>query len=193
METSHEFCTVSLERQIIFWGLALAVMCYGLHLLGSAVTPFAAGIALGYLLDPVVSKMETLGFNRLGASLLILVVFAATFAISLIIVGPILGNQFVAFAQHLPGYAVKLQALAVDEGNAPDRKVWRRLADRAGDWRTDFEQSNSKVGRGFCRPRRTVADRRVEVARFGRGCAFWLLVATHHYASCGVLYPYRLA
>jgi predicted PurR-regulated permease PerM len=97
METSHEFCTVSLERQIIFW---------------------AAAIALGYLLDPVVSKMETLGFNRLGASLLILVVFAATFTISLIIVAPILGNQFVAFAQHLPGYAMKLQELAVDEGNA---------------------------------------------------------------------------
>jgi len=118
METSHEFCTVSLERQIIIWAAALALMCYGLHLLGSAVTPFAAGIALGYLLDPVVSKMETLGFNRLGASVLILVVFAATFTIALIIVAPILGNQFVAFAERLPGYAMKLQALAVDEGNA---------------------------------------------------------------------------
>ena len=41
------------------------------------MTPFAAGIALGYLLDPVVSKMEKLGFNRLGASLVILVVFVA--------------------------------------------------------------------------------------------------------------------
>ncbi|MBV8439061.1 MAG: AI-2E family transporter [Hyphomicrobiales bacterium] len=109
---------MSLGRQIIFWAAALALMCYVLHLLGSAVTPFAAGIALGYLLDPVVTKMETLGFNRLGASLLILAVFAATFTISLIIVAPILGNQFVAFAQHLPGYAMKLQALAVDEGNA---------------------------------------------------------------------------
>jgi predicted PurR-regulated permease PerM len=114
----YEFCTVSLERQIIFWAASLALMCYALHLLGSAVTPFAAGIALGYLLDPVVSKMETLGFNRLGASVLILVVFAATFTISVIIVAPILGNQFVAFAQQLPGYAMKLQALAVDESNA---------------------------------------------------------------------------
>ena len=35
-----------------------------------------------------------------------------------ILVVPILGDQFVAFSQRLPGYAVRLQALAVEEGNA---------------------------------------------------------------------------
>ena len=38
--------------------------------------------------------------------------------IVLILVAPILGDQFVAFSQRLPDYAVRLQALAVDEGNA---------------------------------------------------------------------------
>ena len=108
---------MSLERQILYWAIALAALGYGLHLLGSSVTPFAAGIALGYLLDPVVSKMETLGFNRLGASLLILVVFAAAVIVALIVVAPILSNQFLAFAERLPGYAMRLQALALDEGN----------------------------------------------------------------------------
>jgi predicted PurR-regulated permease PerM len=108
---------VSSERQILYWAIALAALGYGLHLLGSSVTPFAAGIALGYLLDPVVSKMETLGFNRLGASLLILVIFAAAVIVALIVVAPILSNQFLAFAERLPGYAMRLQALALEEGN----------------------------------------------------------------------------
>ncbi len=113
---------MSLERQVLFWAGVFAAMCFALYLLGSAVTPFAAGIALGYLLDPVVTTMERLGFNRLGASLLILVVFAAAFVMALIIVAPILSNQFIAFAQRLPGYAMRLQALAVEEGNVFDRK-----------------------------------------------------------------------
>ena len=108
---------MSLQRQILSWAVALAALGYGLHLLGSSVTPFAAGIALGYLLDPVASKMETLGFNRLGASLLILVVFAAAVVVTLIVVAPILSNQFLAFAERLPGYAMRLQALAIDQGN----------------------------------------------------------------------------
>lgn len=109
---------MSLERQVLFWAVAFAALCYGLHLLGSAVAPFVAGIALGYLLDPIVTKMQRLGLTRLGASVFILVLFAAAFVIALIIVAPILSSQFIAFAQRLPGYAMRLQALAVEEGNS---------------------------------------------------------------------------
>jgi predicted PurR-regulated permease PerM len=109
---------MSVERQALFWLLLLGAVGYALHLLGSTVVPFAAGIALGYLLDPVVTKLEKAGLNRLGASVLILVVFAATFILALITVAPILGNQLVNFAQKLPGYTMRLQALALEEGQA---------------------------------------------------------------------------
>jgi predicted PurR-regulated permease PerM len=109
---------VSLERQVLFWAIAAAALLYAVYLLGSAITPFAAGIALGYLLDPVVLKLQRLGLNRLGASLLILVAFTLAVAIILILVVPILADQFVAFSNRLPGYAMRLQALAVEEGNA---------------------------------------------------------------------------
>ena len=108
---------MSLERQILFWSAIFAGFCFALYLLGSAVTPFAAGLALGYLLDPVVHKLEKLGLNRLGASLLILVVFGASLAVFLIVVAPLLGAQLISFAQRLPSYATRLQALAVEEGN----------------------------------------------------------------------------
>ena len=115
---SYEAGPVSLERQVLFWAIGAAALLYVVHLLGSAITPFAAGIALGYLLDPVVLKLQKLGLNRLGASLLILIAFALGVALILILVAPILGNQFVAFSERLPGYAVRLQQLAVEEGNA---------------------------------------------------------------------------
>ena len=107
-----------MERQVLFWAILFVALGYGLHLLGSIMTPFAAGIALGYLLDPVVSKMEKFGLSRLSAALVILVVFGAVVAVTVILVAPILGGQLVAFAQRLPGYAMRLQALAVEEGNA---------------------------------------------------------------------------
>ena len=51
---------------------ALAAAALFLSLFSSVLMPFAAGIALGYLLDPVAEKLQRVGFNRLGAALFIL-------------------------------------------------------------------------------------------------------------------------
>jgi predicted PurR-regulated permease PerM len=128
----HEIQTVSLERQILFWGLGLAALLLIVYLLGSTITPFAAGIVLGYLLDPVVLKLQRFRFSRLGASLLILTVFVVAVVLFFILVVPVLGNQFIAFAQHLPGYAVRLQAFAIEEGNAFIAKYGGRWLDAFG-------------------------------------------------------------
>ncbi len=123
---------MSIERQILFWGILLGALGYALNLLGSTVTPFAAGIALGYLLDPLVGKLEKLGLNRLGAALIILVAFAATFALVLIVVAPILGNQLINFTLKLPGYAMSLQSLALNEGVTLTQKYLGRWIDTLG-------------------------------------------------------------
>ncbi len=118
---------MSLERQIVIWSTALAALLLALHLLGSAVTPFATGIALGYLLDPVVRRLERIGMSRLAASLLILALFVLALALALVVAAPVLANQMLGFSQKLPGYVMRLQALAVQEGAA--------LADKyGGDW-----------------------------------------------------------
>ena len=122
---------MSLERQILFWAILLAAISYGLHLLGSAVSPFAMGIALGYLLDPIVSKMQAVGLNRVSATLLILGVFLAILTVALIVLAPLLGNQVVAFAQHLPGYVTRLQSLAIEQGRA-------LMQNYGGSWITAF-------------------------------------------------------
>ena len=49
-----------------------------------------------------------------------------------ILVVPVLGGQFIAFAQHLPGYAMRLQAIAVEEGNTFIAKYGGRWLDALG-------------------------------------------------------------
>ena len=80
---------MSLERRILVWAAVLAAIGFLLYLLGGAVAPFAAGIALGYLLDPVVQRMQGLGLSRLIASLIILVVFILVAALLLLATLPV--------------------------------------------------------------------------------------------------------
>ncbi|HLW92807.1 MAG TPA: AI-2E family transporter [Roseiarcus sp.] len=116
---------------MVIWACALVGLGVALYVLGSTVTPFALGIALGYLLDPVVQKLERLGLNRLGASLLILGAFIIVVAAALILVAPILGHQLISFIHSLPSYISRLQQLAVDQGNV--------LLDKyGGSWRAKF-------------------------------------------------------
>ena len=123
---------VSISRQIAFWVVAFVALGLLLHLLGGAVTPFALGIALGYLLDPIVQRLERFGFSRFGASVAILIAFVVVFAIILVIFAPILSGQLVEFTQKLPTYVVRLQALAVDEGTALLDKYGSAWRDRVG-------------------------------------------------------------
>jgi predicted PurR-regulated permease PerM len=135
---------MTLERQVLVWAIAPAAIGYLLYLLGGAVAPFAAGIALGYLLDPVVRRMQDVGLSRLVASLIILVAFIVVAALLLLVAAPALANQFANFAQKLPGYAMRLQALLVDQGGALlDRYggEWR-----ASGWTISTEQIQKSVG-----------------------------------------------
>jgi predicted PurR-regulated permease PerM len=108
---------VSIGRQLAFWVAGFIAIGLLLQLLGGAVTPFALGMALGYLLDPIVHKLERFGLSRLGASIVILVGFVVVFAAIVVVFAPILSDQLVGFTQKLPSYVVRLQSLAVEEGN----------------------------------------------------------------------------
>ena len=183
---------MSVERQIIFWALVLGALGYALHLLGTTVAPFAAGIALGYLLDPLVGQIERLGLNRLGAALIILVVFAATFSVALIVVVPVLGNQLITFAGKLPGYVMKLQSARAQRGLDAGQQVPGRLDQHARPRRTALVGSDPEVDRRFRHSGRAVADRRPAGAGVGRRRRVQLLLAPDHHAGRRLLHPDRL-
>ncbi len=96
------------------WIAAILFVALFLYLFSSVLMPFVAGIALGYLLDPVAEKLERLGFNRLGAALFILGVSLIVIVLALVLIGPVLGHQLSAFVENLPRIVLRLQTLVSD-------------------------------------------------------------------------------
>jgi predicted PurR-regulated permease PerM len=105
---------LSLERQLMLWGLTLLALAATLYLLSPVLAPFVAGTALGYLLDPVADRMQRWGVSRLGAALLLLSAFIAFVVTALVILLPILTHQLAGFLTALPGYLQTLNGLVIE-------------------------------------------------------------------------------
>ncbi|MGH6842073.1 MAG: AI-2E family transporter, partial [Methylocella sp.] len=91
-----------IEWQIGFWLGAFLLLVLLLWLFSGVLLPFAAAFALGYLLNPVVDRLERLGFNRLGATLFITVCFVLVLVPIFIMIGPVVWRQLVSFIEALP-------------------------------------------------------------------------------------------
>ncbi|CAH0340253.1 AI-2E family transporter [Rhizobium sp. CECT 9324] len=100
---------IGLRRQVMFWLVALVVFVLFLLMFSSILLPFIAGMALAYFLDPVADRLERLGLSRLMATVVILVTFVIVFALSLMIIIPILASQLNDFIERVPGYMTQLQ------------------------------------------------------------------------------------
>ncbi len=60
-----------LTRPLVFWITMLAAVVAAVVLLREILLPFVAGMVLAYLLDPLATRLERLGMNRLIATLAI--------------------------------------------------------------------------------------------------------------------------
>lgn len=110
-----------IEWQIGFWIGAFLLLVLLLWLFSGVLLPFAAAFALGYLLNPVVDRLERLGFSRLGATLFITICFVLVLVPILIVIGPVIWRQLVSFIEALPAYVVKLEALISAESARLER------------------------------------------------------------------------
>jgi predicted PurR-regulated permease PerM len=98
-----------LQRQVIFWLLFLCVFIAFLTMFSNILLPFIAGMALAYFLDPVADRLQRLGLSRLMATIVILVSFIVVFALSLVVIIPIVFTQAADFIQKMPSYISSLQ------------------------------------------------------------------------------------
>lgn len=117
------FNMIDLRRQIIFWLILLVAFVTFLVMFSSILLPFVAGMALAYFLDPVADRLQRLGLNRLMATIVILVTFVVLFALSLMIIIPLLASQLNDFIQKVPDYISQLQDL-VAQSNASWLPGW---------------------------------------------------------------------
>jgi predicted PurR-regulated permease PerM len=110
------YSPISLKRQLIFWAGAMVVFIALLWLLSDVLLPFVAGMALAYLLDPLVKRVQALGVNRTWATLVIVVAFAVLLILAIIIVVPVLGQQITNFVQRLPELIDRVRTL-IEQSN----------------------------------------------------------------------------
>src|SRR3984893_6702443 len=110
-------------RPNVFWIGTLAAIALMVVLLRDILLPFVAGIALAYLLDPVVERIERLGVNRTVAALGIVGIFIIGVGGVLVLVTPLLGTEVAYFIEKVPQYIGKLQAFANNPGRPWLRKI----------------------------------------------------------------------
>jgi predicted PurR-regulated permease PerM len=121
-----------IEWQIGFWAGAFLLIVLLLWLFSGVLLPFAAGVALGYLLNPVADRLERLGFSRLGATLLIMACLALLLVLISVLIVPVLWTQLASFIEAFPAYAVKLKDLIAAETERLSREYGGVLTQKLG-------------------------------------------------------------
>jgi predicted PurR-regulated permease PerM len=114
---------MSLTRPATFWIAILTVVVAIAVLLREIMLPFAAGMALAYLLDPIADRLERSGVDRLVATLVILGLFTVGVIALLLVTAPFIVRELAFFLEKLPVYIKQLQALATDPGRPWLRKL----------------------------------------------------------------------
>ena len=104
------------ERRREFWIGMLVAAAVLLVVLHGVLTPFVAGMALAYMLDPIVDRVQRLGLGRLTATLLMLGLLVLVLLLAFGLLVPTVVRQLAGFARELPGYAARLQAFVVEQG-----------------------------------------------------------------------------
>ncbi|MDB5546443.1 MAG: hypothetical protein JWO64_3592, partial [Hyphomicrobiales bacterium] len=121
-----------IEAKLGFWLGGLALLVLILWLLSDVLMPFAAALAIAYLLDPVADRLEKVGLSRLGATLIILIAFVLGIFLLIAILAPALGHQIGDFIQELPGIAARLRDLITQQGSGFITRYIAPLAERFG-------------------------------------------------------------
>jgi predicted PurR-regulated permease PerM len=106
--------SMTLRRQLIFWSIALLVFIALLWLLNEVLLPFVAAMALAYLLDPMVKRIQGLGINRALASVIIVLIFIVAIALAAIVLVPILANQLSGLIDRIPSYIERTRQIITE-------------------------------------------------------------------------------
>jgi predicted PurR-regulated permease PerM len=113
---------MTLRNQVLVWVGFFLVSILVLWVFRSILLPFVVGLALAYLLNPLVSFLQRLHIGRAFASAIVLLfVVALIFGLFLMLV-PLVAQQAIGLAARVPGYVTDLQALA--QTLAPQLAEW---------------------------------------------------------------------
>ncbi len=82
-----------LEKQVVFWAAALAILVVAVAALRDVLLPFAAGATIAYFLNPLADRLERLGLGRLVAASLIVAFGGVVFVLAVLVLMPLAADQ----------------------------------------------------------------------------------------------------
>ena len=100
------------DRRIVIWAVVIAATLLMMYVLRGVLTPFLAGMAIAYLLDPLADRLERAGVERGWAAAIILGAFLILAIVLLLLLAPVLYQQAIGLAARLPDYVDQLVTLA---------------------------------------------------------------------------------
>src|SRR6201993_335011 len=151
---------MNLTRPVAFWIAVLAAVGGAVVLLREILLPFVAGMLLAYLLDPLATRLERLGMNRLLATLTIVGLFVVGVTALIILTAPVVVRELANFIDNFPLYIKRVRELATDpnrpwlsklvgEGLAYAEQSVGELSTMATAWLRDFLRSVWTGGRAL--------------------------------------------
>src|SRR5699024_11810955 len=84
--------------------IALFAVAALIWLLAPVLTPFAIGAGLAYLCDPIVDRLERLGLGRTAGVIIVFVTVAASLAVLVLVLIPVLQHQVIDLVHNIPAY-----------------------------------------------------------------------------------------
>jgi predicted PurR-regulated permease PerM len=147
-------------RSIVFWMAVLVVPIAVVVLLRDVLLPFVAGAVLAYLLNPLATRIERLGVDRLIATLIIIGLTLIIFVVLLVLALPVVARELAHFVENVPLYTRRLHTLAsvsgqpwvrkiIGEGLAEAQRSVGNLTTLASEWIGTFLRSLWSGGRAL--------------------------------------------
>ena len=99
------------RNHMLFWSLAFAGFLAFVYVFKAVLLPFVLGMAIAYLLNPIVNALGRAKISRRPAALFILVIFFTVVALAFTLIAPVLYRQGIQFAEDVPGYVDSLLTL----------------------------------------------------------------------------------
>ena len=93
---------LSVKAQLLWWGIAIVVAITSLLFLSEALTPFLTGLALAYLLDPIVDRLENWGLSRKLATTIVAISLLLGVILVCLLVIPLMAEQLLALLSVIP-------------------------------------------------------------------------------------------
>ncbi|MGH1397970.1 MAG: AI-2E family transporter [Alphaproteobacteria bacterium] len=101
---------MTIKSQAIFWSLTTLALFTFIYIFQGVLLPFVLGLAIAYLLNPLVHALGRIKIPRKIAALIILLLFIAIVGTSFALILPVLYKQSLALVDEAPRYIESLTA-----------------------------------------------------------------------------------